>query len=284
MSATDDLFSAVQNDYTKPADIKPLLKFGAKVNVQDKYGTSTLAHAAKHLDVESVKLLIEAGADIHHKDNDGGTMLDYAARNQWGDDIVQLFIDAGLDVNSRSNKFVKNSTPLISAMFSYASLRTVYRLIYAGADVNARAEYDRTVLMYAAGDVSSTDGGIIVDVLIENGADVNAVDAGGNTALIHVAARNLRERVIEQLVKAGADINHKNDIELTALMQAVSFNPNPAVIQTLVRLGADVFARSNTGATALDYVDGYSGDGKRRVMNDEQRNAQVRKILIDAVK
>ena len=173
---------------------------------------------------------------------------------------------------------------ILYVMFSGASRYTVYKLIDAGADVNARAEYDRTVLMYAAGDVTSVDYGIILDVLIESGADVNAVDAGGNTALIHAAAKNPQEPVIETLVKAGANINHKNDIELTALMQAVSFNPNPSVVQTLVKLGADVLARSNTGATAIDYLGGYSGNGKIRIMSDEQRNAQIRKILIDAVR
>ena len=55
-----------------------------------------LIEAVKANDIEEVKRLIEAGADINAKNKDGGTALSYAliAANL---EIVKLLIETGVD-------------------------------------------------------------------------------------------------------------------------------------------------------------------------------------------
>jgi len=61
-----------------------------------------LLQAAGWGDADRVRLLIQAGADVHARDKDGRTALMWAAR--CGDaDRVRLLIQAGADVNARDD-------------------------------------------------------------------------------------------------------------------------------------------------------------------------------------
>ena len=78
-----------------------------------------------------------------------------------------------------------------------------------------------------------------IKVVLELGADVNAADRWGNTAL-HVAAQKRFESVIRFLVEKGARIDAKNELGDTPLALALRPLPPPpgAIIATL-GLGAD---------------------------------------------
>ena len=54
--------------------------------------------------VECLKELIAAGADINKEDNDGGTAL-YSAANQGHVECLKELIAAGTDVNKEDNSF-----------------------------------------------------------------------------------------------------------------------------------------------------------------------------------
>ena len=111
----------------------------------------------------------------------------------------------------------------------------------------------------------------MIQDFIKLGADVNAKDKGGMTALMVAAALNNPE-VILALVRAGADMNAKNRYGMTALMLAAvrvtAFNGNPEVIHTLLKAGADIFAKDNNGQTVLDYAGTYAI--KRLILNAAQ--------------
>lgn len=90
------------------------------------------------------------------------------------------------------------------------SLETVQLLLEKGAQVNAQDEKGKTALMRAAfaGDTEA------VRLLLEKGAQVNVQDSAGDTALMH-AAGNVPS--VELLLKHGADRNIKNAKGWTAL-------------------------------------------------------------------
>lgn len=92
-------------------------------------------------------------------------------------------------------------------------------------------------------------------VLISLGADVNARDRWGSTALmdgVYFPKWKWACSSIEMarlLIASGADVNAKNNNGWTALMSA-SLNGQLQVAKALVRAGANVGAKNEEGKTA----------------------------------
>ena len=86
--------------------------------------------------------------------------------------------------------------------------------------------------------------------LIAEGADVNAENKKGSTALMWASGEGHPE-VVRLLVDAGADVNAQNNKGYTASMWA-SYYGQKEVAQLLIEAGADVNVQDNNGKTALD--------------------------------
>ena len=89
----------------------------------------------------------------------------------------------------------------------------------------------------------------IMERLLEAGADVDAAEEDGSTAL-HVAARMARLSVVERLLEAGADVDAAKKVGSTALHVATR-NDNLGMVARLLQAGANVNATKKDGSTAL---------------------------------
>ena len=89
----------------------------------------------------------------------------------------------------------------------------------------------------------------IVDRLIEVGADVNAKNKRGQTALF-CASWWGHVKCMEFLLKAGADVNITDDNGVTPLIRASRYGRHKCV-DVLLNAGADVNATDNNGCNAL---------------------------------
>jgi len=105
-------------------------------------------------------------------------------------------------------------------------------LLAAGADVDAKNNYGWTALHYAAA-YGHAD---VVELLLEAGADIKAKNNSGGTAL-HYAAAYGHADVVELLVSAGANVNAQDKDGWTALFWA-SFKGYVAVVELLLASGA----------------------------------------------
>ena len=76
----------------------------------------------------------------------------------------------------------RGATPLMHAA-AFGNLETLKLLLDAGADVNARNDFDATALLWAARDPEKAR------LLIEHGADVNAQSKQGRTPLMVASLR-----------------------------------------------------------------------------------------------
>jgi len=92
------------------------------------------------------------------------------------------------------------------------------------------------------------DGGAL-RVLLEQGADVNAPEADGTTAL-HWAAYWDDGDSADLLIRAGAQVNAANDLGATPLWAACE-NGSAAMVQRLLQAGADPNAALLSGETPL---------------------------------
>jgi len=120
--------------------------------------------------------------------------------------------------------------------------------IAAGADVNAKDRDGVTALMRAA----SAGRGDSVTALIAAGAAADAKTSGGVNALMMAALGGYAEAT-RVLLAAKVDSNAKDNQGRTALMAAAS-SGEQAVVDALLAAGADVNIEDAGGASALTYA------------------------------
>src|SRR6266513_1506490 len=121
----------------------------------------------------------------------------------------------------------------------------VQKLLGEGADANAKDNAGWTALIWAAY-FGRTD---TVRTLLEKGAYVNAKGKDGMTALMNAASAGYQD-IVHALLEKGANVNAKDDSGKTALMSA-AVRGHTDTVRTLLEKGADVNAKSKAGRTAL---------------------------------
>ena len=132
--------------------------------------------------------------------------------------------------------------PLHVACTGYnQNLKLVKVLVKLGADVNLKSGCCQVAPLHLA--VASYGGGQAIDIaryLIDNGANVNAVDHSGDTPLtlmLRFCGGSEYKRVMDLLLSKEADVNHANNLGFTALHYAALNNDIDAVV-SLLSLGA----------------------------------------------
>jgi len=135
------LHSVVRDDNTSAVEF--LIKNGANVNAEDKYGLTPLHESAISKTNESAELLIEHGADLDARDEDDETPLHVATSHEsYG--IAMLLIKKGADVNARASLRLEQ-TPLHFAADG-RNLQFVKLLVENGAEINAQDDENCTPL------------------------------------------------------------------------------------------------------------------------------------------
>jgi ankyrin repeat protein len=222
--------------------VRVLIHAGADVNARDNSGRTALLWAAQYGEVEIVRALTRAGSDLKAKDRQGWTPLTRAL-SEGHFDVVQALIAAGAEINrdqlrkDLNAKDMHGWTPLQRAQGNIGSFRS---LIQLGSDVNATDNSGRTLLFSGRLDV--------IRAMIEAGADVNIKDKQGWTPLT-LAAQRGDTAVVQTLIKAGADVNEEDPHGWSALMLATYFGHADTVRVLLA--SANVKYRSKDGISAL---------------------------------
>jgi len=116
----------------------------------------------------------------------------------------------------------------------------------AGANVDARAKYGATALMAS---VASSGHGDVTRFLLAKGADPNAFDFAGNTALMF-AVHNDNTEGVKLLIDAGANPAARTFDRSTVLMRAVT-GGDANIAATILSGGRQVDAVDFAGTTAM---------------------------------
>lgn len=200
--------------------VKLLLAAGAKVDVKDEESRTALMLAVKGNYGEVASLLVKNGSDPNTKfvDAEGephNLLMD--AITVENTDFALLLTENGADLYYKDSKGV---TTLLQA--SHRGLTDVVKALLSKHDKAKEPNFtddasdDAITPLIAACSEGHKD---VVDLLIQAGSNVNAKDKDGTNALMAAAARGHKD-VVELLLKANCDVNVQNGDGHTALMFA----------------------------------------------------------------
>lgn len=222
-------------------NIKPafdaLVQCGAEINGSDKDGLTPLMKMVKAHAINSVKMLLEAGADYNASISLGShnTALHIAAGNSNRPAIMQVLLKHG------ANMEVKNSaghTPLVLAALNNCNAM-VDCLVRHGADINAQDKNGHTALMTCVIKLKIPQ----VEMLLKNGADVHFLHPQSGMQAVHFAAELPNTSIMTLLLDGGADINSLGNQQKSAVDFAVTAG-NSAMVELLCQRGGKTISES----------------------------------------
>lgn len=238
--------------------LRLLLDAGADVNARNDFDATALLWAAR--DPAKAKLLIERGADVNIQSKQGRTPLMVAALRPGGSATLALLIAKGADIHKKDER--RNSTALTLAS-SVGDIEMVRLLLSKGVNPRETGASGITPLFLAA----SSRQPEVVRLLIGRGVDVNAANTAfgppqrngsiklNNITPLHNASAFGPVEMISGLLKAGAGINAADGRGLTPLFFALASEyPSPGIVRLLLTQGAEVNARDANGETPLDWA------------------------------
>ena len=154
-------------------DVAKALKDGGDINSLSKDLQTPLIQASKYNGPEVVQFLIESGAGVNVKDENGKSALMYACEENKDVEVVRVLIRKHADVNAKTNT---GKTALMYACENNPNIKIISALIEAGADVNAKTKDGRTPLDYAGKNENKKTVMLIKALLIKAGAGSGVQD------------------------------------------------------------------------------------------------------------
>ena len=270
--------------YTSAPMLEQLLKNGADPNKINDAGATALIWAAT--DLEKTRVLVTHGANVNARSADLRTPLMMAARRPGNSATVKFLLDHGANPNPNNRPDVEGA-PLIDAA-NAGDPASMELLLAKGADTKRSGEIllenaltvhcakclglvvakdlDKSAFNAALPNIASLGDANAVRLMLDHGADVNAVDPLSRTPLMYAVASDLLPLDdVKLLVERGADINAKDkhkdggDGGLTVLDIArlhgetpiVAFLEKSGAKGTPIRKPALQFRRANTIQAAV---------------------------------
>jgi ankyrin repeat protein len=182
----------------------------------------------------------------------GYTPLHYAVRFSNLNSLIAL-IEAGANVNARANDGL--TVLMLASMYAEDPI-IIETLVKYGANINDIDTKGKTALMYAAFYFSDQE---IISTLVNLGANINQKDQTGYTALMYAVINHYKPNslsLIITLLNLGSHINDQTNSGYTALMLAAKNNESPNIILYLLESGASGKLKNKDGNTAFDLVKG----------------------------
>lgn len=222
------------------------------VNTKDG---STILHAlVRRPNIEIIDYFLAKGVDVNKKDNEGNTVLINAAAVAAGDvALIETLLAKTSDINAVNDK---NESALTKAVSS-GSPEVVSLLLKKGADIKVLDKDGYNLAYHWFNSFREARAGQPDDfaeklvILKNNGLDVAASQTDGSS-LFHVAVTKENESLIKKAAELGANINAQDNEGTTALHKAALIAKDDKTLKILIGLGAKKDLKTEFDETAYD--------------------------------
>ena len=195
-------------------DLATQLELSAsEINRPDAGGRTPLMWAARRGDINSIRILLEWGADVEKADRSMCRPIHKAVADA-DDECVRILLEAGARPTVADDV---GGQPIHNIFFSpYNRVKSIEALLAHGADINAHCNRQSTALHWAVN--SRQTEGVMDNIryLVDHGADIEALDSFGDSAAIY-AIRTTDLRMLRFLIERGAILGRKRKYGTTAL-------------------------------------------------------------------
>ena len=238
-------YSSKKGDFES---VKRLVELGA--NIHTEYD-QPLVLSSKNGHSEIVKFLVENGANIHAQDDEALVLSSENGHLE----IVKFLVENGANIHAQDDAALRLSSEDGHFEVENFLLTNATNLTRVVADIRnrqaRRQDTTSNVNLNKELITSSENGDNLENIrrLIQKGADVNTKDENGETPLLWANVYGKLD-VVKFLVESGANVNAKNNKGNTPLMSS-SRHGHLEVVKYLVSKGADVNAKDTSGHTAL---------------------------------
>jgi ankyrin repeat protein len=227
-------------------DVELLIAAGADMSaVSDEYNESAMHLAGQQGHAELIRTLVRAGANYNQTPRNGSTPLWLSSfSGQLGS--VKVLLEAKADVDQARTD--EGGTPL-SIACQHGHVGIVEALLGQRADMNkARTEDGVTQLFLACEEGHDS----IVEALLGQKADVNqARTEDGSTPLL-IACQEGHDNIVEALLGHRADVNQASTDDGSTPLHAACEEGHDSIVKALLGHRADVNqARTDDGSTPL---------------------------------
>ena len=176
-----------------------------------------LMQAADDGDIDQVRALLRNGADVNEAKGSGHTALMLAASRD-NLEIVQTLLRAG--ANPYAIVYGRYGMSGRAWMFAMNRCNKHWRqmteaMLAAGVELNPKTIYPSPL-----GHAIDEDDVVIIETLLKKGANPNLRDSETGETLLMSAARYSTPEVVQALIEGGADVNASNKLGQTALTLA----------------------------------------------------------------
>lgn len=283
---------------------KLLLWYGAYINAKDVRYQTPLHLASSHCYLDMVKLLLSNNADISIEDKNGKTALDAVGsyrRNMCDSNArqeilsmlehtakvssigtIQTVLEMGNNYSTAdvTSKKVEQFIDELFAAINIGNFQKVEKCIKEAESIGIKSEIlssekRGTKPIHFTTDKCNLK---ILQLLLNEGADINATSTEYLNTSLHIAAINGKLEIAQFLIDSSANINATNYKGFTPLYLA-SFHCQSDMVELLFCNNADTSIKDVNGRTALDVVGGY----RRDMCNNSSTMQRIVSILSGAV-
>jgi len=235
--------------YSTPEAMARLIKAGARVNAANQAGVTPIFTAIG--DLAKVRVLVENGADVNAR-----SPIGVAAGLPSGAPIVEYLLSKG----------AKADAAVLRGAVRRNNLELATRLMASGVAPSPS-------LATAA---SRTENPKLLHAILSKTEDAGSADQQSKRNALMRAAYYGPVESVRMLVERGAEINAQDGRGHSALMYAAgSDHSDVSVVQLLVEKGADVLLKNTRGDTALDFARQRGDAAKIRALGGEPMARQA---------